>query len=171
VFASAGALSSAGVVVAYYRPGLSDNTDWLGQLMVLGPAAAAMAMPFVLLGVLLRVPIVWAPCGLLMLAITAWTGADLLRGGEAMFGASLLVFALLFATSIVLVLVALAVDVPVRAVVKRRRDEMRWTRHDRVTRLLTRSSGRTIATRLTPPGTLHSYDQGAVLMRAFTPSR
>jgi hypothetical protein len=121
VFASAGALSSAGVVVAYYRPGLSDNTDWLGQLMVLGPAAAAMAMPFVLLGVLLRVPIVWAPCGLLMLAITAWTGADLLRGGEAMFGASLLVFALLFATSIVLVLVALAVDVLVRAVVKRRR--------------------------------------------------
>ncbi len=120
-FACASALSAAAIVVVYYLPGLRDNTDGFGLLLVLGPPAAAMAMPFVLLGLVLRVPAVWLVCGCLMLAITAWTGTDLLReGGEAM---SLLYFGSNFVFNILVVLVGLAVDLPLRAVLSRRRNE------------------------------------------------
>ena len=117
-FAWTSALFSAGVVVAQPGEVVGDDADWFGLLIVLGPAAAAMAMPFLLVGALLRVPVVWVSFGLLMVGVTAWTGIDLLReGGD---GASLLAFALIFATNTILVLVAVAVDLLARAVLRRR---------------------------------------------------
>lgn len=120
VFAAAAAVVSGGIAFAYYLPGWRDNTDWLGLLMVLGPVAAAMAMPFVLLGAFVRVAPIWIPIGLLMLGITVWTGMDLLLGEEGGDGTSLLVFAFVFATDMILVVLAIVVDLFVRAALRRR---------------------------------------------------
>lgn len=115
VVAWLGGLVSAGLMVAYYAPGMAEDTDLVGLVWLLGAPAAGLAMPFVLLGALLRVPIVWIACAGLMICVVGWTGIDMLvQDGSG--GVSLLIYFAAFGTNLAIVLVGAAIDVAIRSV-------------------------------------------------------
>lgn len=118
LFAGVGAAASFGSLVVYYAPGLSDEgvDDFLFLLAIPG---AALAFPFLLLAVLLRVKTVWIVSGSLMLLLMVATAVDVVQGVED--EPSLLVFAGTFFGNLIIVGLATVIDLAIRGGRKARR--------------------------------------------------
>lgn len=110
-FAGIGAAASVALVFAYYIPGLASHE--LGEVIVLlAIPAAALAFPFLLLALVLRVKVVWIVSGSLMFFLLAGAAIDVFEGVED--EPSLLAFAGTFFFNLFNVLVAAIVDVAIR---------------------------------------------------------
>ena len=111
IFAAVGAAIALVMLFAFYVPGMAKDDNDLGLLLIF--PAAALALPFALLALLLRVRIVWIACGLLMTFVAVSLGTDLF-GGEDEGGVSLLVFFFMSLANFVIFGIALVADLALR---------------------------------------------------------
>lgn len=117
-FAGIGAVASVALVFVYYIPGLAS--EGFGEVIfLLALPAVALAFPFLLLALVLRVKAVWIISGSLMLLMIGGTAIDVVGGVDD--EPSLLAFAGAFFFNLFNVVLATIIDLAVRGGRKARR--------------------------------------------------